>query len=355
MMQVGYLPVKVRGITVRMPYEDDALPMVGSPSLFPAWVPSEGRFLMWQAAGYYDESDDFERGYAVAGFLGHQHDCVHLDFAWREKILDKYGLAYFKASELNCGKGQFAKFRDNPTGDLDAKFSKREKALFDQIKVESIDVILEFGLLIGVGAVLILPDYQRIVDEYKAVGKVVPAPYFFCAQLVMMESGFIMHRINSASSASQQGLLRPVFDSHEQYSGRAKRMFDDFSRKNPISADCLLPPHYEKDEHYLMLQVADTLAYECRRLLITEKFDTHIPERVAMRRLKERVHKIYKLDYAALKMVMEAQMPNVIPFEAEIHNRHQLIKELDAIERGGMRQHQSDSEKFDTVASVART
>lgn len=39
---------------------------------------------MWQMAGYYDESDDFQRGYAVAGLLGHQHDLVHLDLAWRE-------------------------------------------------------------------------------------------------------------------------------------------------------------------------------------------------------------------------------------------------------------------------------
>jgi len=82
---------------------------------------------MWHMAGYYDESDDFNCGYAVAGFLGHQHDCVHLDLAWRDKILDKYDLEYFKASELNTGKGQFAKFRDNPNGDLNAPFSPREK------------------------------------------------------------------------------------------------------------------------------------------------------------------------------------------------------------------------------------
>ena len=47
---------------------------------------------LWQVAGYYDESDDVERGYSVAGFLGHQHDCVHLELAWQERILNKYGL-----------------------------------------------------------------------------------------------------------------------------------------------------------------------------------------------------------------------------------------------------------------------
>jgi hypothetical protein len=205
---------------------------------------------MWQVAGYYDESDDSERGYSVAGFLGHQHDCVHLELAWRERILNKYGLRYFKASELNAGRGEFVKFRDDPTA-VDAKFSKREKTLFDQIKIESINLILEFDLLIGIGAVLILPDYQRICDEFREIGKTLPAPYFFCAQLMMMESGFIMHKINSVLTTSQQGIIRPVFDSHDRYSVRAKLMFDEFSRKNPISSNCLLPPFYESDQEYL--------------------------------------------------------------------------------------------------------
>ena len=70
---------------------------------------------MWHVAGYYDESDDNDRAYAIAGFVGHQQDCVGLDIAWREKILKKWDIEYFKASELNAGRGQFAKFRDDPT------------------------------------------------------------------------------------------------------------------------------------------------------------------------------------------------------------------------------------------------
>lgn len=308
---------------------------------------------MWHAAGYFDESDDCERGYSVAGFIAHQHDCVHFDFVWEKKILRKYDLEYFKASELNCGKGQFAKFRDDPN-DLDKKFSPREKALLDQIKVDSIDAILEFkDLFIGLGVSLMLPDYHRLAEEYKVHGKIIPAPYFFCAQLIMVQSGFIMSRLNYSSSENQQAFLRPVFDSHEQYSGRAKMMFDEFCTKNPITSSSLLPPHYESEQQYLMLQAADNFAYECRRLLITEEFDTHIPERAAMKRLKQAVYKIYKLDYEALKIIMEAQGPDEIPFEAAIQNRHDLIKELDAMETEAEMNRLSESEKFDhTVRKV---
>jgi hypothetical protein len=77
-------------------------------------MPLERRLMVWHAAGYYDESDDNERAYPVAGFLGNQNDCVHLDFGWRERILEKYELEYFKASELEWGTGEFAKFRDDP-------------------------------------------------------------------------------------------------------------------------------------------------------------------------------------------------------------------------------------------------
>ena len=181
----------------------------------------------------------------------------------------------------------------------------------------------------GVGAVLMLPDYHRLLEECKSTGVILAAPYFFCAHLIMVESGFMMHRINQGITGFRQGLLRPVFDSHEAYSGRAKQMFDDFCRKNPISSHFLLPPHYEDDRHYLMLQAADNLAYECRRLLITQEYEKHLPMRRPMERLKKQIHKIYKLDYESMKMIVEAQRPDSIPFEAEISNRHELLKDLD--------------------------
>ena len=80
------------------------------------------------AAAYFDESDDHQHAYGVGGFLGNQFDCVYLEWAWREHILEKYDIKYFKASELEYGFGEFAKFRDDPKN-LNAKFSSREKAL----------------------------------------------------------------------------------------------------------------------------------------------------------------------------------------------------------------------------------
>jgi hypothetical protein len=60
-------------------------------------------------------------------------------------------------------------------------------------------VFLDF-LLIGMGAVVMQPDYYRQFEEFKAAGKVLPDPYFLCAQLVMMESGLIIGEINVSVS-----------------------------------------------------------------------------------------------------------------------------------------------------------
>jgi len=274
---------------------------------------------MWLVAGFFDESEYLDQAYVVAGFMGNQHDCVHLDLQWRERILKKYELDYFKASELNSGKGQFAKFRDDPKN-LDALFSQREKDLFLQIKTASIDVIVEHDLIEGFGAVVMMPDYARIVEEYRVMHKTVPAPYFFCSQLCMMQAGLNMNEINATLPPFRRGEIRPIFDSHEQYSGRAKQSFDEFARKNPICSKNLLPPHFEKEQDYLTLQAADNLAYECGRLLISQEWETQIPERKAMTRLKKRVQKVFKLNYEAMKIIIESNNPDVIPIRAEIDN-----------------------------------
>ncbi len=71
-----------------------------------------------------------------------------------------------------------------------------KKELFGKIKTESIDIFLEFGHVAGIGVVLVLPDYYRLLEEYKPLGKALPAPYLFCANIMMMEIGVMMNEVN---------------------------------------------------------------------------------------------------------------------------------------------------------------
>jgi len=275
-------------------------------------------------AAYFDESDDNDRAYGVGGFIGSQLDCVHMEWAWKEHILEKYDLKYFKASELEHGVGEFRKFRDDPNK-TDARFSARERALFTEIKTKTVDLFLDAEYLVGFGAVVVLPDYHRLREEFKAAGYLLPRPYWFGAQIVYMEAGWAMNYVNEGEPKSRYSYVSPTYDNQEEYKGTAKRIFDQYRKKNPLWSKWLLPPHYENDQDYIVLQVADNLVYEMRKLVIKDAFNEVRPERIAMTRLKERVAKVYKLNYAAMKSIM-ARPANVTKIEPEISNPSPLRK-----------------------------
>ncbi len=263
---------------------------------------------MYLVAGFFDESTDEDSGglsYTVAGFIGNNLVTGILELRWQD-VLNKYGLEYFKASELNAGTGQFQKFRDDPTTHEWRPFSQREKDLFKQIKIDFTDVIVGCGDgLYGVGAVVILPDLERLRAEYDHA-KALPVPYFICANMCMVAAGLEMAAQNLGHK-EDLCWLRPIFDTHEEYSGRAKLTWDSFCEKNPTASKYLLPPHYEREQDYLTLQAADNLAFEARKLVFTEH--RKMPARESIKRLIQNgnIIRIAKFNYDALKITADAQ------------------------------------------------
>jgi len=279
--------------------------------------PAEGcRHVMQMAVGYFDESSDEVGGnlcYAVAGLIGSMDATVVLELKWKD-LLDEYELAYFKASELNAGEGEFRKFRDDPSAQQWTPFSPREKMLLKDIKTRFTDVIVSSRGLYWIGAVVVLPDFERVRAQYPAA-KILPEPYFLCSGLVLMEAGQQMLLTNSEIPSPHKGFLKPVFDSHEAYSGRVKQGYDLFCEKNPLSATYLLPPDYEPEEKHMSLQAADDFVYEVRRALVRKVTGYPPKERVSMSRIKDTgsIIRIYKLNYTGLKILCDAQESDVMP------------------------------------------
>ena len=291
---------------------------------------SERVVYMMLAAGYFDESTDEasnQQCFTIAGFCGLHEQTIILDLRWKD-LLDKYGMPYFKASELEMGFGCFAHLRDDPQN-LSKPLSQREKDLSREIKTAFIDLIVDADGLLGIGTVLMLADYERFRLEQPDKAKNLPLPYFLCAQFTMMEAGQLMWMSNKIVRDRNHpeliGNMRPVFDWQEEYSGRLKQAYDMFARRNPESARYLLPPHYEKEQDYRVLQAADCLAYEARKLLIKEEYERHRKERIAMTRMREsRIQRIYKLNYEALEKVSEEQEPDKIPIAPALEHRMRL-------------------------------
>ena len=101
--------------------------------------------------------------HTVAGFVGNGHAALDLDMRWGE-LLEKYDLEYFKASEIEFGFGEFVKHRDDPTKPTDP-LSDNEKGLIREIKTAFIDLICDCDEMVGVGAVVILPEYERLLQD----------------------------------------------------------------------------------------------------------------------------------------------------------------------------------------------
>jgi hypothetical protein len=257
------------------------------------------------ALGYFDESTDEDthgQCYVVAGFMANNHSTAILELRW-STLLTKYNLQYFKASELNAGKGQFQQYRDDPDQLKFKPFSQREKDKFAEIKKAFTDAIMGVRGLSGIGAALILPDYERLRQEYPIARTALPCPYFLCANCVLMATGLEICRANKKRSREDEITIRPAFDSHEEYGGRMKHGFDFFCQKNPISSQFIRPPHYEDDTRYLTLQAADDLAFEIRKLATTGNM------RIPLDRLdkSDALLKVYKLDYESLKVIADNQ------------------------------------------------
>jgi hypothetical protein len=267
---------------------------------------------MFLAAGYFDESSDEgleDKSYSVAGFVGSGAAALEMDMGWGE-LLKRFDLDYFKASEIEIGFGAFAKHRSHPK-QLSDPLTDSEKNHIREIKIAFIDLICDCEDMIGIGAVLLLRDYQILQEESPHAARVLPAPYVICADLALIEAGMM---VNEANAYYPYGsVIRPVFDSHQEHGPRFLNGFQSFQKKNPLSSRYLLTPHYETEQDYRCLQAADCLAYEARRLLVRDEFEPHRPMRKAMERLSDQIGRMYKLDYEALQMIAEKQTPDVIP------------------------------------------
>ena len=76
----------------------------------------------------------------------------------------------------------------------------------------------------------------------------------------------------------------------------------------------MLRPYYEDDRKYLSLQVADNVAFEIRKHVLSTLSDRPRPPRRSLERIMAAIWRVYKLDYAGLKLIAEANDPDNIPF-----------------------------------------
>jgi hypothetical protein len=281
--------------------------------LFPFRVPSANRRVCVIYGGYFDESIEGP-AFSLAGYSASYATWVDLDWKWQD-LCKNWKVEYFKASECENLLEQFSQYRDDPKSK--APLTPREHDIVVKIKTEFTDAICKHhDDLNGYGAVIIINDFKKIVAESaKAKRLFMGNPYYICAQCCLVQASMPIWTANQGLPRDDRVHLKPIFDSNEEHSGITKQIFDKFKKKNPKSAEFLLPLDYESDVDVSALQVADNLAYELRKYLGRQvsKGDDYM--RPALARLKPGIKRTYRLDYDALSTMIRRQKPDSVPLK----------------------------------------
>ena len=227
----------------------------------------------------------------LAGFVARDKEWTSLSRRWKNRCL-RDGIQFDHAADCEGAFGQFKHL---------------SKSQIVELNRDLITEILNTRI-VGWGTSLVLEDYHALLDSSERARNMFgTSPYFLVMQtLLVTVCGEIRDDRPNYRAAF-------VFDQQEEFSGRAKQMYDQVRQKNPNIAPCMGTLTYADKERFTPLQVADKLAYEIMKDLLNRRYDPTRKERVALARMKEGkvIQTINYLDRDSLRMILDSQAEGV--------------------------------------------
>jgi hypothetical protein len=132
-------------------------------------------------------------------------------------------------------------------------------------------------------------------------------PYYLCLQAALHAPTKKMFKANLRRPKETKLYIKPIFDSHEEFSGIARLAYGKFLEKNTRAATLLLPLNYADDVDTPALQAADMLAYETRKYATNQERSPTQPMRPQLQKLLGLIETVFKLDYNSLKLIIAKQ------------------------------------------------
>lgn len=222
-------------------------------------------------AAYLDESFDMgPKGiFAVGGIIGRGIPLFELDRKW-EALLHRpdINIEYYKASECWLGTGQFAKFvkeKRSPT--------PQERLRLDAISNEFVSLIAG-EMLVGHGIGVIQSDFYDVIKDDYARSILGDDPFQLAYDLTMIQCAWIMKHTEESKRAEAQPWQKVerdyvsfVRDEHPKYAPLANTRYMNLKNSNPEAALYMATHSIADDKKVFVLQAADAVAYEIRRVL----------------------------------------------------------------------------------------
>lgn len=226
------------------------------------------------ANSYMDESFDpkhegkYRGFFVVGGMLGRGVAIFELERRW-EQLLERHGLAYFKASQCENGWKEFAKFVSDCKN-----ITKEERAVLNSISLEFIELIVHPVVLdqthyltcYGVG--IQQEDFYKVIKSNRARKVLGDSPYRLAYDFAFIQGARLMKELGDWGASF-------VCDEHEIHSPLAPAAYDKLKDTNPEAAQYMLSFSTIDEKLCALVQAADAVVYEVRRAL---NFQSKHPE-----------------------------------------------------------------------------
>lgn len=238
---------------------------------------------------FCDESHDKDsRIYTIAGFVGRDREWDRVSRRWKNRCIDSK-LDFYHATDV---EGRYGRFSHLSRDDVIA------------LNTDLITIISE-SQLVGWATSVVIEDFIAVCSvDLKRKRILGPSPYFLAMQTFLVS---LCMRIHDEIANYRVAF---VFEEQEEFSGRAKRLYDQVKVKNPTAAKYMGTLTYADKKRFVPLQIADKLAYEAMKNLLNLRHDSRRRERIALSRLKGRISSLNYLDKSFLEKLIDAQ-PNV--------------------------------------------
>jgi|SRR5579862_2348173 len=228
-----------------------------------------------------DESFDMKgKGvFAVGGVLGRGVALFELERRW-EQLLRRpdIDIEYFKASECERGRGQFAKFISDPSNITPSERSKLDSISHEFLELIIHPVIFDSKSYLPIqGLGVDQGDFYEVVSGGgKARAVLGESPYRLAYDLAMIQCAWAMKELEKEirkdkqakmDSSSAREYVSFVCDEDEKHSADAPEAYRDLKKRNPQAAEYMATFSSASDKTCAPLQAADAAVFEVRRAL----------------------------------------------------------------------------------------
>jgi hypothetical protein len=238
---------------------------------------------------YFDESCDQhqEKIFVVGGMLGLYEQWSKIEWRWRE-LLDKYGIAYYRASEAEFARGQFNKepYRTVGTDTTPEQYELLRVVRDDFFRITTSGTVS--GLAIGIPITL----FREAANTPERLEKFGGTPYYLCGHTAMLEMLKAVKYV-----LRSKDLVTFTFDRQQEFEKEMKKVHIYLQTKECEFHSQVGSVRFEDKKVVVPLQVADTLVYESRKYLERLQADPTVGPRPELKRLMDE-GKIFQISLA---------------------------------------------------------